>query len=180
MHALFFQKFWGILGVDVVRFVQRWWRGELGLDEVNRTCIVLIPKCNEPKRMLEFRPISLCNVLYKIISKTLANKLKPMLGSLISINQSAFVPKRLITDNALVAFEIFHAMKRRGEGKDGTIALKLDMSKAYDRVELGFLEKVMGKMGFSQSWIGRIMKCLSSVSFSFKYNGSISGLFNPN
>lgn len=93
------------------------------------------PKRNEPKRMTEFRPINLCNVLYKIISKTLANKLKPMLGSIISINQSAFVPNRLITDNALAAFEIFHMMKRRGEGKDGTMALKFDMSKAYDRVE---------------------------------------------
>lgn len=79
----------------------------------------------------------------QIISKTLANKMKPMLRSIISVNQGAFVPKRLITDNALVAFEIFHATKRKGEGLDGTVALKLDMRKAYDRVEWGFLEKVM-------------------------------------
>ncbi|XP_056688734.1 uncharacterized protein [Spinacia oleracea] len=179
MHALFFQKFWGVIGGDVIRFVKGWWRGEVDLKEVNRTCIVLIPKVNDPKRMTEFRPISLCNVLYKIISKTLANKLKTMLGTIISENQSAFVPKRLTTDNALVAFEIFHSMKRRGEGKDGTIALKLDMSKAYDRVEWVFLERVMLKMGFQQSWIGRIMQCLNSVSFSFKYNGSISGALIP-
>lgn len=97
--------------------------------------VVLISKCEDPKRITKFRPISCCNVLYKIISKVMSNKLKPFLEQIISINQSAFVPKRLITDDALVAFEIFHAMKRGGEGKDGTIALKLDMSKAYDRVE---------------------------------------------
>lgn len=114
MHALFFQKFWNIIIRDVVSFVQGWWRGNCDLEEVNRTCVVLIPKCNDPKNMGEFRPISLCNVLYKIISKTLANKLKPFLESIISISHSAFVPMRLITDNALVAFEIFHAMKRRG------------------------------------------------------------------
>ncbi|XP_021716657.1 uncharacterized protein LOC110684510 [Chenopodium quinoa] len=179
MHALFFQKFWGTLGGDIINYVKSWWRGLVDLKEVNRTCIVLIPKCDKPKRMMEFRPISLCNVLYKIISKTLANKMKTMLGSIISENQSAFVPNRLIIDNALIAFEIFHGMKRKGEGKDGTIALKLDMSKAYDRVEWVFLEKVMQKLGFPQSWIGRIMHCLNSASFSFKYNGGISGSLIP-
>uniref|UniRef100_A0A803MRA4 Reverse transcriptase domain-containing protein n=1 Tax=Chenopodium quinoa TaxID=63459 RepID=A0A803MRA4_CHEQI len=128
MHALFFQKFWSTVGNDVIRFVKEWWRGEVNLDEVNRTCIVLIPKCDDPVKMTEFRPISLCNVLYKTISKTLANKMKGILGSIISINQSAFAPNHLITDNALVAFEVFHYMKRKREGRDDVVALKLDMS----------------------------------------------------
>lgn len=92
---------------------------EVNLADINRTCTVLIPKCNEPKHMSEFRPISCCNALYKIISKTMANKLKLFLNDIISVNQSAFVPGRLITDNALIVFENFHSMKRKGDGKDG-------------------------------------------------------------
>jgi hypothetical protein len=72
---------------------------------VNETAIVLIPKIDQPESLKEFRPISLCTVLYKVISKCMVNRLRPILGEIISINQSAFVPGRLITDNALVAFE---------------------------------------------------------------------------
>lgn len=178
-HALFFQKFWHIMGPDIISFVQSWWCGEVDLDEVNRTCIVLIPKCENQLSMKDFRPISLCTVLYKILSKTMANRLKVILPSIISPNQSAFVPRRLITDNALVAFEIFHAMKRTGASRDGVCALKLDMSKAYDRVEWCFQEQVMKKLGFCDEWINKVMGCIASVSFTFKVNGVVEGSLSP-
>jgi hypothetical protein len=106
------------------------------LDEgLNTTNIVLIPKVNSPSKLIDYRPISLCNVLYKLISKVLANRLKFILSQIISSEQSAFVLGRFIIDNVLVALESLYYMATRLLGKEGFMALKLDMSKAYDRIE---------------------------------------------
>ena len=134
-HALFFQKFWDIVDVGIFCLVKRWWEGLFYMKIINKTCISLIPKCQNPKLLTEYRPISYCNVIYKILFKTMASKLKTILGDIVSENQSAFIPGRLIIDNALLAFETFHSMKRREEGRNNSFALKLDMSKAYDSVE---------------------------------------------
>lgn len=88
-----------------------------------------------PEKISEFRPISLCNVIYKFISKVLANHLKPLLPSIVSENQSAFQAGKVITDNILMAFKTLHYMKNHQTSNTGFMALKLDMSKAYDRVE---------------------------------------------
>lgn len=104
-------------------------------DRLNETHVVLIPKVKKPKEMKNLRPISLCNISYKLISKVMANRLKVLLPDIIDDNQSAFVPRRLITDNVLLASEVFHFMKTSPARKRGYMALKLDMSKAYDRIE---------------------------------------------
>lgn len=102
---------------------------------VNFTYISLIPKLKDPIMVSDFRPISLCNVLYKIIAKTLVNRMKLVLGDVISSNQSAFLFRRLISDNKILAYETLHSMKTQKYGKIGNMAIKVDMSKAYDRVE---------------------------------------------
>ncbi|KAL0281913.1 UNVERIFIED_CONTAM: hypothetical protein Sangu_2981900 [Sesamum angustifolium] len=106
------------------------------------THIVLIPKCKRPKSLSQFRPISLCNVIYIIASKTIANRLKQILDKIISPAQSAFYPGRLISDNILLAFELNHFLNTKSKRGQGFMALKLDVSKAYDKVEWPFLEQV--------------------------------------
>ena len=106
---------------------------------------MLLPKIISPQVLKDFRPISLCNVLYKIISKVLANRLKKILPDIISPSQSAFVPGRLITDNVLLLYELIHYLNSKIKGKWGMAAIKLDMSEAYDRVEWGFLSDIMRK-----------------------------------
>ena len=103
---------------------------------------------SEPERLKDLRPISLCNVVYRIASQVLSNRLKVILPEIISQNQSAFVFGRLITDNVLIAYEMNHFMQNKRSGEDGYAALKLDMSKAYDRVEWCFLAQMMKKMAF--------------------------------
>ena len=111
--------------------------------------------------MTEFKPINLSNVTYKIIAKVLSNKLKAVLPQIITENQSAFLFERLITDNILVAFEIIHYVNNKWEGKESFMAVKLDMSKAFDRVEWGFIEAVMEKLGLYERWISLIMQFIT-------------------
>ena len=117
--------------------------------ELNKTNIVLIPKYSQPTTMKDLRPIALCNVAYKIMAKVLVNRLKETLPLIISDAQSGFVPGRSICDNVLAAFEVIHYMKRKTKGKRGNVALKIDISKAYDRINWKYLEATMRKLGFA-------------------------------
>ena len=143
LHAVFFKKYWDILGPDITQEVLFAINSRQIPAEWNDTTIVMIPKVDSPEVVTQFRPISLCNVLYKIISKMLAARLKSILPEIISPTQSAFVPGRLITDNILVAYECVHKIKNKRSGQYGLCAVKLDMHKAYDRVEWVFLRNIM-------------------------------------
>ena len=130
-------------------------------------------------QVIKFRPISLCNVIYKLISKVLANRLKSLLPSIVSENQSAFQARRVITDNILMAFETLHYMKTQQNGSTGFMALKLDISKAYDRVEWSFLECLLRKLGFHNRWVDLMMECITTVSYSILINGEPSQTIYP-
>lgn len=175
----FFQAFWNVFGADVTEFCKNFLTTGTMPAESNRTLVCLIPKVKNPKQMSELRPISLCNVLVRIVSKMLANRLKPCLNDLISDKQSAFVEGRLLTDNALLAYEINHCIKRRTQGKQGIAGLKLDVSKAYDRLEWRYIEGMLNKFGFDPGWIDRLMACVKSVTYSFVSNRKVFGDVRP-
>ena len=178
MPPLFYQHYWGLISEDVSQSVLNFLNSASLPEHLNRTFITLIPKKKNPEHASEFRPISLCNVLYKIFSKVLVNRLKRILPKIITEHQSAFTKSRLISDNILVAFESLHSMQKHN-GKDGFMAIKLNMSKAYDRVEWPYLEAVMRKMGFNDKWIKLLMLCVTTVSYSILVNGEPKGLIHP-
>ena len=179
MSPLFYQSCWDLVGSDVSQAILSCLNSGSLLKAVNHTYITLIPKTQTPQKVSDFRPISLCNVIYKILSKVITNRLKHILPKIISETQSAFVPGRLITDNILVAFETLHHMKTARSGRPGFMALKLDMSKAYDRVKWAFLKQIMIKMGFANQWVNLVLECISTVSFSILINGAPRGFFRP-
>ena len=105
MPFLFYQTYWMEVGMDITQVVLSCLNSGSILKSINHTFIILIPKVKNLERVSEFRPISLCNVIYKVVSKVIANRLKPLLNSIISETQSAFIADRLITDNVLIRSE---------------------------------------------------------------------------
>jgi hypothetical protein len=137
--AGFFQRHWSVLKDDIVPAILGFLNGGELPSGMNDTSITLIPKVHHPQRISQYRPISLCSVLYKVAAKCIANRARGFLGDIIGEEQSAFVPGRLISDNVLIAYESVHAMKKRKKGKNNVCAVKLDMMKSYDRVEWHYL-----------------------------------------
>jgi hypothetical protein len=161
--ALFYQTHWEFLRDEICCAVRNFLGGNDIPEGFCDSVIVLIPKITNPQQLKNFRPISLCNVLYKIASKVLANRLRLILPLVVSENQSAFVPGRLITDSALIAFESLHTIKQQ-RAKRPFFALKIDMMKAYDRVEWNYLYGCLSRMGFAGPWINSVMRCVTYAS----------------
>ena len=128
---------------------------------------------------MKFCPISLSNVVSQIISKVLANRIKSILSNVISNVQSAFISDRLIIDNTTVAFEMLHRMWNRRKGKTGHMAVKLDISKDYDRVEWEFLRRIMLKIGLLEQWVNLAMETVQIATYSILVNGEPKGFIAP-
>ena len=172
--AAFFQKYWHIVGNDIVEALREFQRTKHMPVAVNATFLTLIPKVVGALSFSQYRPISLCNSVLKIITKTLANRLKSLLPSLITPHQGGFVKGRLIFDGVISLHEIIHSMDK---SKEAGMILKLDMNKAYDRVSWSFLERVLLKFEFNKDWVSLTMKCVSTTWFSVLINGAVVSFF---
>ncbi|XP_073037138.1 uncharacterized protein [Primulina eburnea] len=173
--SAFFQHCWEIVHQDVFDAVLDFFRGSPLPQGFTATTITLIPKVAGAHAWSDFRPISLCNVTNKIISKLLYSRLRVVVERLISPNQSGFVPGRMISDNILLAQELTHSLTLPTRG--GNVILKLDMAKAYDRVQWPFLFEVLRHFGFSERVVAMVSACISHCHFSVNINGSLSGFF---
>lgn len=133
LNPLFFQSQWNIIGKSAVKFIQGCFHLLEKVKEVNDTHIVLIPRLDRPHLLSLYRPIGLCNVIYKTLTKAIANRLKNTLNKLVAPNQCSFIPGRQSSDNIVIAQEVFHSMRFLNR-KKGWVAMKIDLEKAYDRI----------------------------------------------
>ncbi|XP_013594838.1 PREDICTED: uncharacterized protein LOC106303003 [Brassica oleracea var. oleracea] len=179
LTGTFYKRFWSIVGATTVQEVQSFFQTTILPAGWNHTYICLLPKVNNPSRLTKMRPISLCSVHYKIISKILCNRLKIILPDIVSDIQGAFVSGRLITDNILVAHEMVRALRTKDGVDSDFMAIKTDMSKAYDHVEWCFVECLLERMGFDRKWVTWISACIGSVTYSVLLNGSQHGFIKP-
>ncbi|XP_073273383.1 uncharacterized protein [Primulina huaijiensis] len=173
--SAFFQHCLAIVHQDVLDAVLDFFRCSPMPQGFTATTITLIPKVLGAQAWSDFRPISLCNVTNKIISKLLYSRLKEVAERLVSWNQSGFVPGRVISDNILLAQELTHSLSLPTRG--GNVILKLDMAKAYDRVQWSFLLDVLRHYGFSEQVVSMISAYISHCNFSVNINGSLTGFF---
>ncbi|XP_021970148.1 uncharacterized protein LOC110865195 [Helianthus annuus] len=173
--AAFFKSAWDIIGLDVSNAIIDFFNTGKLLRELNNTLIVLIPKKATPYSVTDYRPIACCNVIYKCISKIVADRIKGSLNQIVSINQSAFIPGRKISDNILLTQELMHNYHRSyGPPR---CAFKVDIQKAYDTVHWGFLKDVLVGFGFNPKMVEWIMICVSTPSYSLCVNGEVHGYF---
>lgn len=135
MPAIFYQHYWESVRLKLIEMVVHFFHSGHLLRHFNHIFIVLLPKCEHPSQIKQFRSVSSCNVAFKVITKIMSIHLKGVISKLISPHQAAFFPgKVVIQDNILLSQEIFHSIKAK-RGRKGLMALKLDMEKAYDRME---------------------------------------------
>lgn len=134
MNMLFYKQFWTTIGRDVIHVVHNSFRVGRITRTVYHTFLTLILKRAVANRVEQFRPIALCNVIYKVITKILASRLKPHLHTITHPSQLAFIPSRSLLENCIINHEIMWYLNSR-RGKTGYLVIKVDMMKAYDMVE---------------------------------------------
>ena len=170
----FWQDAWDFAKEEIMEMFKEFHEHSSFVKSLNNTFLVLIPKKSGAENLGDFRPISLVGGLYKLLAKVLANRLKKVIGKVVSIAQNAFVKGRQILDASLIANEVIDSWQKR---KEKGLICKLDIEKAYDSINWKFLTKVLQKMGFGPKWMEWMWSCVSSAKFSILVNGVPAGFF---
>ncbi|KAL4279829.1 hypothetical protein GQ457_03G024220 [Hibiscus cannabinus] len=178
LHTALYQKNWDMVGDSIFRVVSNFFATGMLEDWLNQTLLVLIPKVKASELISQLRPINLCNVIYKIISKLIVCRLKPFLPKWIDQTHASFVPGRQITDNIILAQKVMHSMARK-KGRVGWMALKVDLEKAYDRPEWDYIEETLLQVGLPSRFISLVMSCVRTVSTKVLWNCDMSESFKP-
>lgn len=172
----FFKACWPTVKTEIWEVVEDSRCSGSILKSLNSTFLALIPKEEEARTPEKFRPIALCNVIYKIISKVIANRLKPIIPHIISEEKSGYVEGRKILDNILLAQEMIHTLQSRNIPG---MMIQLDLSKAFDKINWNYLEATLNAFGFDIQWTGWILALIKYTSFSILVNGSPATPFSP-
>lgn len=172
----FYKNYWGIIKEAVVKEIQNTFQSRTIKKAYNHTFLVLIPKTDCVAKADQFKPIALCNVFLKIVTKIVATRIRKHLDNLIHPCQSAFISHRAIQDNIIINHEVMHFLKGK-KGSKGYMAIKIDLAKTYDRVERKMLIHMLFVLGFEKKFTDLIHSCISSPLFSILINGVPFGYF---
>uniref|UniRef100_A0A1J3EJP2 LINE-1 retrotransposable element ORF2 protein n=1 Tax=Noccaea caerulescens TaxID=107243 RepID=A0A1J3EJP2_NOCCA len=171
----FIRASWATVGSDVINAVKEFFRNGRLLKDLNNTAICLIPKSSEACKLKDYRPISCCNIVYKVISKIIANRLKPILQECISLNQAAFLKGRSLGENVLLASELIRNYQKPSSPK--SCMLKVDIRKAFDTICWEFVIKILEAQGFPPMFCIWVKECITSPRFPISINGELAGFF---
>ncbi|XP_074314256.1 uncharacterized protein LOC141649465 [Silene latifolia] len=171
----FFKDSWDIVESDICSAIHDFFSTGKRLKQINATTITLIPKCERPTTVKQFRPIACCNLLYKVISKLLCNRLSVVLPDLVSENQGALIEGRSIIENVLICQDIVKMYNRQAVSP--RCLFKIDLQKAYDTVEWSFVAQLLDGMGFPSDFSQKVMSCIQTTSYSLNLNGIFFGFF---
>ncbi|KAL9661428.1 hypothetical protein QQ045_026252 [Rhodiola kirilowii] len=172
---VFFKRNWNTIGKELCNGVRHCLRYNDMPKGVNAAYIVLIPKSSQASKPEDFRPISCCNITYKIVSSLLAGRLKEVLPHIINPAQEAFIKDRSIVDNICLAQQLFHGYGRSNISE--RLAWKIDLRKAYDTIDWKFLISMLRILQFPCKFIAWMEMCLQSTSYSIMINGEMNDFF---
>lgn len=178
LHPLFFQNCWDILGLTTITFCRNTFKKAHIPKQSNKPLICLIPKTVDNSNLRNVRPIGLCNTTYKLVSKIIVNKIKPILHDIIGPCQASFLTNRRASYNVIIVQEFISHFNRM-KGMKASMMLKINLEKAFDRIEWSYIREILLYFHFPKKLIELIMSCISSSTIEILVNGRKTNPFHP-